>query len=357
MFAVRPRALAAALLTLACAACGAGRRQGPRLVALDSVVLAESDTTFIGKPSGFVAGDDGRFYVTDVFARRVLVFGHDGRLERVIGHRGNGPGEFAMPTWLALGGDSLLYVVDNGTSVEAFDPRSGAFRWGRRLGGPVSMLTSHEGRLLVGYPDSLRRTSVAVLTPDTSSLAETGPLPALLEKNPIVRGLFGSVEMAAFRDTLATVYEVSDRVYLSRLEGGVLDSIEVPAVRRRGSRPELLGRITRDPQSARDVVYQLSMPGELARLSSGLLALVSFDWKWTSSRVQGTGFVSLVDPARRRSCPDTRLPGPSDPIPRVAFRGDTLWVLAQEIEGERPYTVLRAYRVDGKECQWLSSAE
>jgi hypothetical protein len=41
----------------------------------------------------------------------------------------------------------------------------------------------------------------------------------------------------------------------------------------------------------------------------------------------------------------------------VAFRGDTLWVLAQEVEAERPYTVLRAYRVDGKECRWIQSAE
>jgi hypothetical protein len=347
--------LALVPLLLAGAACGGrdARSAGPALVALDSVLLAENDTVFLGKPSGFIATPDGRFVVSDLFTRRVVVFGRDGHVERVIGKRGKGPGELDAPSWLAMDGDSLLYVMDDAdTRIEAFDPRTGEFRWGRRLPGRFSMLASYERGLLAGYADSARNASVAVITADTGSLPAMGPLPALLRGNPIVRGVFGAVELTAFHDTLVTAYEVSDHVYLSRVGGGVLDSIEVPVVRRRGSRPELLRKVS-DPNSAMKAAYHLSMPGELARMSSGQLALVSFDWQWTASRVQGTGYVSLVDLARRRSCPDAPLPGPGDPIPRVAFRGDTLWALVQQVEAERPYTVLRAYRVDGARCQWL----
>lgn len=342
------------LLLVASGACGReGRSAGPALVPLDSVVLAENDTVFLGKPSGFIVMPDGRFVVSDLFTRRVVVFGRDGRVEHVIGKRGKGPGELDSPSWLALGGDSLLYVLDDAdTRVEAFDARSGAFRWDRRLPRRAYMLASHERGLLAGYPDSLHNASVAVITRDTGSLPVTGPLPAVLRRNPIVRGVFGAVELTAFRDTLVTAYEVSDHVYLSRMGGALLDSIEVPVLRRRGARPELLGKVS-DPNTAMQAAYRLSMPGELARMSTGQLALVSFDWQWTASRVQGTGYVSLVDPARRRSCPDAPLPGPGDPIPRVAFRGDTLWALVQEVEAERPYTVLRSYRVDGARCQWL----
>lgn len=353
MYPVARLALALTLLA-AGAACGRDARSGgPALVALDSVVLAETDSVFVGKPSGFIATPDGRFVVSDLFTRRVVVFGRDGRVERAIGTRGKGPGELESPIWIAMDGDSLLYVLDDGeTRIEAFDPRTGEFRWGRLLPGRVSMLASYERGVLGGYPDSARNGSVAHITRDTGSFAVTGPLPAILRGNPVVRGVFGAVELTAFRDTLVTAYEVSDRVYLSRMDGPVLDSIQVPVVRRRGSRPDLVARV-KDPTTAMQAAYNLSMPGELARMSSGQLALVSFDWQWKASRVQGTGYVSLVDPVRRRSCPDAPLPGPGDPIPRVAFRGDTLWVLAQEVEAERPYTVLRSYRVDGARCEWL----
>lgn len=52
-----------------------------------------------------------QLYVADVHAHDIKVFGPDGRLLRTLGKRGEAPGEFNFPTYLALA-QGELYVTD-----------------------------------------------------------------------------------------------------------------------------------------------------------------------------------------------------------------------------------------------------
>lgn len=69
----------------------------------------------------------GALYVADTAAHDIKVFDTEGRLERVIGRRGEAPGEFNFPTHLALA-DGRLYVADTMNSrVQVLDAASGRF--------------------------------------------------------------------------------------------------------------------------------------------------------------------------------------------------------------------------------------
>jgi hypothetical protein len=303
------------------------RRAG--LVPLERIVLSEVDSGFVGQPWALAVARDGRFLVADGAARRILVFGRDGRFVGGIGRPGSGPGEFAAPTWLALGGDSLVYALDN-PRVLAFDQRSGAFRWARSFPRRLSMLAAHGDRLFAGYPDSLGNGSVAVLDGDTSTFRVIGPFPELLRFPPI-RMMAGTVAVAVERDELATAYAVTDRVYISRIDGDVLDSIAVPAVRRQGAQTELLRRFAESPwdvEVAERAIYGSSAPLGLHWLPSGMLALVTVDARVEQGRIVGENFLSVIDRGgagaawmRRSPDPVSRSPGwPSAGTPSSSSR-------------------------------------
>jgi len=66
-------------------------------------------------------GPDGRVYVSEPSFARVVAFAPDGSFERLIGRRGQGPGEFRVPgnlTWL---GDTLT-VLDFQQGISLFSP-------------------------------------------------------------------------------------------------------------------------------------------------------------------------------------------------------------------------------------------
>jgi DNA-binding beta-propeller fold protein YncE len=73
----------------------------------------------------YVAVDgDGRVYVTDTLNARVQVFDPDGRYLATIGERGTAWGMFDTPKGVALDGFGNVYVVDSGWSnVQIFNPR------------------------------------------------------------------------------------------------------------------------------------------------------------------------------------------------------------------------------------------
>ena len=73
----------------------------------------------------YVAVDgDGRVYVTDTLNARVQVFDADGRYLATIGERGTAWGMFDTPKGVALDGFGNVYVVDSGWSnVQIFNPR------------------------------------------------------------------------------------------------------------------------------------------------------------------------------------------------------------------------------------------
>jgi sugar lactone lactonase YvrE len=63
-----------------------------------------------GKPTGLGIGPDGRVYVADTHYSRVLIYEPDGRMVAEFGTRGEGPGQFVLPTDVAVDAEGFIYV-------------------------------------------------------------------------------------------------------------------------------------------------------------------------------------------------------------------------------------------------------
>lgn len=352
------------LLLMACAVVGAckersGRstRGAPTLVLIDSVTLAETDSAYVAEPNDLAIAPDGSFFIADKFAKRVHHFARNGQFIRPFGRSGEGPGEFANPSYMAFAGDSLLFVVDR-SEIEIFDMKTaehvGAYRTPRR----AWLLAFSAGRLFAGYADPARNGSIATIEWPSSELHLSGPLPALL-KNEVLFPMFNSVAIAVQGNHAATAFGVTNYVYLSDVSGGGLDSIWVPARRRNGVDPEMLLRFSKDPTSrelGEAAVYGSSGPLDLHWMSAERIALVNLDWRRTDNRLIDSSYVSVIDTRTRHSCVDARIPGPTDPPVNVGLRGDTIFVIAQDIDrtSTRASTTIRAYRIDTSSCQWVT---
>lgn len=70
--------------------------------------------TAAGKPTGLGVAPDGRVYVADTHYARVCVYDADGELLEQFGTFGDGPGQFRLPTDVAIGRDGRIYVSEYG---------------------------------------------------------------------------------------------------------------------------------------------------------------------------------------------------------------------------------------------------
>jgi hypothetical protein len=331
-----------------------------RLVPTGTTILDETDSTYTGKISAVLVGSDGRFFISDLFAKQILVFSRDGRFIRTFGGRGDAGGKLRSPTWMTLDEDSILYVADaGGMSVRSYDVASGAWLGVHNFTSRTSQLEVWRGNLVAGMIDRRRRASVVIANGERGNWVNLGPHPEMFTlNNGLTAELVGSVGVAIRNDTLITAYQVSDYLYLTPINGGPIDSLYIPVLHRRGARLDLYRQITDDPKTAEDAVYRSSWPALLEVLPSGLLALVFLDADVTSSRVQGWNYLSLVDIGGRRVCPDALIPGPVDPVARVGFRGDTLVVASKEINHDgMPLTIARSYRIDVATCSWFEQQD
>jgi len=68
---------------------------------------ADESTSFY-RPVGVLAADNGNIFVIDSGNARVQMFGPDGSFLKTLGQRGQGPGEFQLPTAAAMAGDRLV---------------------------------------------------------------------------------------------------------------------------------------------------------------------------------------------------------------------------------------------------------
>lgn len=67
-----------------------------------------------GKPTGLGIAADGRVFAADTHYARVSVFSPDGTLLNTFGEWGDGPGQFRLPTDVAVSRDGSIYVSEYG---------------------------------------------------------------------------------------------------------------------------------------------------------------------------------------------------------------------------------------------------
>jgi len=294
---------------------------------------------------------EGGFLVADLRTGAVHHYSRDGDHLGALGGRGEGPGEFKSgPNQILLGGDSLLYVRD--TELQVLHYPSGTFAWKRPLPGFWFPLALREQRLYFNYANRERKTTVASVAGPGDTLTYGGPFPELMGRSSIVDSYFAFAQLASLRgDTVAVTVTNSDYLFFGPF-GGPFDSILMPVTQRRGSRPDLLEKITEDPRTAEPALYQPSAPTELAVIRPGVVAAVAADQEFVSQRLIGDLFLSIVDVRHHASCADIRIPGPQDPQPIVAFAGDTLMVLSQDVVQLGVQTWIRRYVIDTEPCGW-----
>lgn len=80
-----------------------------------------------GQPSGICVDEAGRVFVADTHQHRVIVFDRDGAELFCFGELGTGPGQFLLPTDVAVDRQGFIYVSEYGGSdrISKFDPRGG----------------------------------------------------------------------------------------------------------------------------------------------------------------------------------------------------------------------------------------
>jgi hypothetical protein len=356
---------------LALAGCGGrernGEQAGPILVAVDSVLLAEADTLYLGNPYALAVDPyDGSFYVSDFFADRVLRFGRGGRLVRTYGRPGDGPGEFHTPT--------LTWPVDSLTVAAADNDHHLIHLFARQTGAHIRSVP-YQGRLgltrpvvlesSVWMPARNRGTGTSALRSDprTDSVRYLVPLPE--EYLASFRGLgrfaaFHTMGMlTGWADTVAVGMGGVNHVLLAGVDGAVFDTLSVPAIHRRGVPRNVVLVFDGDPgKPTRDLFRASSMLAHLFRRPDGSLVLVHHDadleGELPGGLITARVFVSVVAPGRDRACVDAELPVSRDARPIQGFRGDTLFLLDRRITaGERLETWIVSYRIDTDGCDWL----
>lgn len=155
------------------------QRPGARLVLTEVLRLGSesgADDAF-GRVMDVELGASGRIYVADDLNWRISVFDGSGRLLRRVGRRGQGPGEFERPWYLAVDRLDSLFVWDGALArISVFGPD---FRFVRSFDAPGWAVSGFsvraDGTLLVGAFAPGAAGSIHVLSRQGRLLRSFGP--------------------------------------------------------------------------------------------------------------------------------------------------------------------------------------
>lgn len=327
----------------------------PPLRPVDSVQLGENDTAYLAAPTYMAVDPRGAIYVSDAMNGHVLRFDRDGKLTGRFGRKGGGPGEFRAPGAIGLVGDSLLVVADWGAAhLSVFDRGTGTYlRQVRSEGLPFDAAVTRDTVWLsdVNRP---RRTSLAVWHVPEDTLGYRGAIQAEYVRSALLSDAHPYATLARWSDTVLVGFTGHPAMFLMRSDGSVLDTIAIPAIRRRGVPEDMVQRFAR-PLPDTEIASMASALIALHHRSSGAIDAVYLDVSLEGHLMTAKGYLSVLSPDRRRACVDIPVPLFDEGRPLVAFRGDTLLVLEQRaVSDTRAAAFVRSYVVDATQCDWVS---
>jgi hypothetical protein len=328
-------------------------RGGPTLQLIDSVTLAETDSAYVGLPTGLFVDTDGSILVSDGFGTRVLNFAGDGRLLRVYGTKGRGPGEFLSPGVVAAN-DREVFVDDNSSGlVTVLDRRTGVFvrsvkRQGLAIAGELSRDT-----LWLGLFSASLRTGVARWPSAKNSVERMVTLPGEYIASERLVSIYPFATMTHWGDTIMAAFVGSPKLLLDTESAGRIDSLILPQKLRRGIPADLEDTLAKmnDPD---DYVRLVSYVRYIHRLPGGEVAVVHYDNTYHGNLLKSDVYVSLLNARRTSACVDTKLSVSSDTSPFLFFRDSTLFLIEQAVDStSRPTTYVKRIRVNSAGCDWI----
>lgn len=239
----------------------AGQAPAPQLVdtatfnatfeVIRELELEESDEAMTVQPMVNLGGD-GTFLLAEPLEGQVNLYGHDGRLRRVVGGRGEGPGEFRFPLSARPALDGGIVVADLQLARLTFFPGSGGDP--EVVPSPIATVQAAQdlgdGRYLLtglltpeGRPRLLHIWNRGTGNIDRSFLPMGVP-EASLGYAMSFQGASATLE----GDTIWAVWALSDTLYKFNRQGDRLSRIPLPMARPMGSLPRA-GEETTDPQA------------------------------------------------------------------------------------------------------------
>ena len=346
-----------------------GDVRGPLAVPVDSVLLEETGRFYIGNPFSLVPDTtDGSFLISDFFEDRILRFGRDGRLLRTYGRPGPGPGEFQEIGAAFIVDDSIVVgVEDYRKLLQLFSAADGRYLRSHRFRGRVGMGTHSvtEAGVVFASRELVQLTSVAIWRYPHDEIDYVVPLPAEYVRSathPRGAGPFAAFfsmgSAVAWTDTIMSGMSGVNDIFLSTWSGEAFDTLDPPAVRRRGV-PDGMQELIEDPGYRGSLFDISSALRGLYRLSDGATAVVHHDAGLEGELPHGTitadTYLSVIDPGREAACVDALVPHFKEMRPIQTVVRDTVFLLDRRLnEAEDGLeTWVRMYGIDTSQCTWL----
>ena len=206
--------------------------------------------------------------------------------------------------------------------------------------------------------DRERGTSLREMGWDGRELRRGGHVPEFAARSVLVSQMISMPAVALLPgDSVVMAFQGSDYLFFGTFVGSSYDSVLVPAHRRRGALRKLLAQVNdHDPSTVGPALYQPSYPAVMAPIAGGsAIAVVSLDMTFIENRrMTGRPYLSILL-ADRGVCSDIEISGAPDPLPSLAFQGDTLLVVTQEVSDTTSTTILRRFQVNAVQCDNAST--
>lgn len=298
--------------------------------------LSDSDTAYIGIPISLAVSAGNDYFIIDQASIRVMRYDSSGRFQGTFGRYGQGPNEFMMPFFIELVDDSTVLVSDVGRrDFTLWNVDSVSVRSRVPYEGEIGFFAAERGIITGTVFNRLTGTIAAKWRLPATQPQYLGTLPAVFAPSNRFASIYGYIPLATFNDSVAYFTGESDYLRIADSTWNVTDSIPLPRRNRRGV-PEVIDYTMGNGRNIYDVMSQLSIPYALHRLSESRFAVLHLDYTVRNNVPMGSAFLTVVGERSVPRCIDIPLPvHDSNTIPRVAFRGDTLFVLDQYISGER----------------------
>jgi len=312
------------------------------------VQLAVPESLAISGLGGLLVLADGGLVLSDAGSGHLLVFAPDGRLSRVIGKRGRGPGEMLVPASIALLGADTLAVTDNPTGrLMLFRLSDGSAIESVRLPGPTTDIARATAGLLMASPSLEANTTHALWSADSAQVARGGSIPEVFTEFPRIARNLALPVLAARGDTVwvGFIGENSARRYVGI--GSTPDAVvDFPRLRRRGVPLDDRAWLQSE-MSYEDELGAVSVMRALGFLRDGRVAAVHLDVTVQNDEPTFVGFLSVLDPRTRSGCVDRPIPLAPEGLPLVHFTEDALYnVFAREDASGEPSFWVHRYAIN-----------
>ncbi len=343
---------------------------GPSVVAVDSVLLRDTAEVYIGNPFSLVPDTaDGSFLVSDFFDDRILRYGRDGTLRQTYGAPGEGPGEFLELGAAFILNDTVVVGVDHYRKLlQMFRRADGSFLGSQPYRGRLGMGYAQVGQSVVFPARELQGlTSVAIWSLHDEEIDYVVPLPDEYVRSAIrpdgFVGQFAAFHsigsVVAWQDTVLSGMGGLNEVLLSNWNGLTIDTLDTPAVRRRGVPENIQERMDANDMPAGAFEFSSALVG-LYRLSDGSIAQFHHDATLEGALPQGNItadiYLSVIAPDRSTACVDGIVPHFKSMRAIHTIVRDTVFLLDRTVnEAEKRLdTWIRMYRIDLSNCSWLA---